>query len=64
MVIATIKATLVAVFFMHLIHDKGVNVLFFLGSVIFAGLFLAVALGDTHHYADDVNTFQEVQADK
>ncbi|MDF1799739.1 MAG: cytochrome C oxidase subunit IV family protein [Planctomycetota bacterium] len=63
LVIATVKATLVAVFFMHLSHDKGVNVLFFLGSVVMAALFLAVALGDTHQYADDVTSFQEAQAD-
>lgn len=60
MLIATVKATLVAVFFMHLIHDKGVNVLFFIGSILFAGLFLAVALGDTWQYADEVGEFREV----
>jgi len=64
MLIATVKATLVALFFMHLIHDKGVNVLFFVGSIFMAGLFLAVALGDTHQYSDDVNTFQEMSAEE
>lgn len=62
MVIATVKATLVALWFMHLIHDKGVNLLFFLGSIVFAGLFLAVALGDTHQYGEDVDSFR-VQAE-
>lgn len=61
MIIATIKATLVAVYFMHLIHDKGVNILFFVGSIIFAGLFLAVSLGDTHQYDSDVEEFRQVQ---
>ncbi len=59
MIIATVKALLVAVFFMHLIHDKGVNVLFFIGSIIFAGLFLAVTLGDTFQYSEDVTEFQQ-----
>lgn len=61
MVIATIKATLVAVFFMHLNHDKGVNRLFFLGGIIFAGLFLAVALGDGDHYQDDLGSYVQDQ---
>ncbi len=52
MLIATVKATLVAVFFMHLNHDKGINRLAFISGVIFAGLFLAVVLGDGSHYQD------------
>jgi len=38
--IATIKATLVALFFMHLAHDKPVNAIIACGGFIFLGLFL------------------------
>jgi len=57
MLIATVKATLVAVFFMHLIHDKGVNRIAFLSAVIFAGLFLAVVLGDGVEYQQTIIDF-------
>ena len=38
--IASIKASLVALFFMHLRHDKPINAIIFLVSVFFLGLFL------------------------
>jgi cytochrome c oxidase subunit 4 len=38
--IATIKASLVALFFMHLLHDKPMNGLILLGSFVFLGIFL------------------------
>jgi cytochrome c oxidase subunit IV len=38
--IATIKATLVALFFMHLAHDKPVNAIIAVAGFIFLGLFL------------------------
>jgi cytochrome c oxidase subunit IV len=38
--IATIKATLVALFFMHLAHDKPVNAIIAMAGFIFLGLFL------------------------
>ena len=50
MVIATVKATLVAVFFMHLSHDKGINIFVLISAVLFFGLFLAIVLGDATHY--------------
>jgi len=61
MLIATVKATLVAVFFMHLIHDKGINRLVFLSGIIFAGLFLAVVLGDGSHYQDKITEYQKAK---
>ncbi|MDG1498717.1 MAG: cytochrome C oxidase subunit IV family protein [Planctomycetota bacterium] len=54
MIIATVKATLVAVYFMHLNHDKGVNRLLFIGAILFAGLFLAIALGDVSEYHHEI----------
>jgi cytochrome c oxidase subunit 4 len=44
--IATIKATLVALFFMHLLHDKPVNGLIAGAGFIFLGLFLMFTLLD------------------
>ena len=44
--IATIKATLVALFFMHLAHDKPVNGLIAVAGFIFLGLFLLFDLID------------------
>ena len=38
--IATIKASLVALFFMHLRHDKPVNTVIALGGFLFLGIFL------------------------
>lgn len=44
--IATIKATLVALFFMHLLHDKPVNGIIAGAGFIFLGLFLMFTLLD------------------
>ena len=46
MVIATIKATIVALFFMHLRHDKPVNAIAFTSSLFFLALFLGFCLID------------------
>jgi cytochrome c oxidase subunit 4 len=39
MVVATVKASLVAAFFMHLTHDKPFNTLCLVGSFVFLGIF-------------------------
>jgi cytochrome c oxidase subunit 4 len=44
--IATLKATLVALFFMHLRHDPPLNAIIFVSSLIFLGLFLLFPLID------------------
>ena len=46
MIIATIKAILVGAFFMHLAWDKPFNILFFVGSFVFVGLFIVFTLFD------------------
>lgn len=46
MLIATIKAILVMAFFMHLAFDKPFNVIVFLGSFVFVGLFVIFTLSD------------------
>jgi cytochrome c oxidase subunit 4 len=44
--IATIKAILVAGYFMHLLYDKSFNGLLFVSSLLFVALFLAFTLMD------------------
>jgi cytochrome c oxidase subunit 4 len=48
--VAVIKATLVALFFMHLRWDRPFNLLTFVGSTVFVLLLLAFALMDTGQY--------------
>src|SRR5690606_36856951 len=50
MVIATIKAALVMLFFMHLWWDKRFNVLMFVGSFLFVALFVGLVLNDRGEY--------------
>ncbi|MEZ6044971.1 MAG: cytochrome C oxidase subunit IV family protein [Planctomycetaceae bacterium] len=50
MVIATVKATLVMMFFMHLIQDKKFNVLVFISSFLFGALFVGFTLMDKDSY--------------
>ena len=45
-IIATIKATLVAMFFMHLRHDPPLNAIIFSSSLIFLAIFLLFPLID------------------
>jgi cytochrome c oxidase subunit 4 len=47
--IATVKATLVAAFFMHLKDDNRFNVLLFVGSLLFMGIFFVYTMNDTQH---------------
>ena len=53
MVIATIKATLVGAFFMHLAHDKPFNIIVFIASFVFVGLFVIITLSDSAMTAKD-----------
>ena len=52
--IATIKAILVALFFMHLKYDRPFNAVVLVASVFFVILFLGLALLDTLHYRDQL----------
>ncbi len=45
--IATVKASLVALFFMHLRYDKPMNALILFAGVLFLGVFLGLCLIDT-----------------
>ena len=48
--IATLKASIVALFFMHLAWDKPFNILIFLVSLAFVALFLGLAMMDSLEY--------------
>ncbi|MCA9105131.1 MAG: cytochrome C oxidase subunit IV family protein [Pirellulaceae bacterium] len=52
--IATVKALLVMLFFMHMLHDKPFNVLIFISGFVFAALFMGLTLSDSEHYQDDI----------
>ncbi len=52
--IATVKAILVALFFMHLRYDKPFNSVVLVSSIFFLALFLGLALLDTLHYRADL----------
>ncbi len=60
--IASIKAGLVIMFFMHMLWDKMLNGIIFFSSLIFVTLFLGATLHDAHSYRDSVidkDTLQE-----
>ena len=54
MVIATIKACLVVMYFMHLRWDRPFNVLAFCGSLVFVALFIGLALTDFNAYRHEL----------
>ncbi len=54
MVIATFKAGLVCLFFMHLRYDKVLHTVAFLAALLFALLFVSFALMDSSSYQQDV----------
>jgi cytochrome c oxidase subunit IV len=52
--IAVVKASLVVLFFMHLIWDRPFNAIVFIGCLIFVGIFIGFALIDTTQYHSSV----------
>ncbi|HEX7343120.1 MAG TPA: cytochrome C oxidase subunit IV family protein [bacterium] len=50
--IATIKATLVALFFMHLLYDNKLYLLIFVFALIILGIFIILTLFDTMRRGD------------
>ncbi|HEX2877855.1 MAG TPA: cytochrome C oxidase subunit IV family protein [Polyangiaceae bacterium] len=61
MIIATVKAALVCVFFMHLLWDKKFNALLFLTSVLLLILFLSLTVNDRGEYQHDVDAYRALQ---
>jgi len=52
MLIATLKALLVAAFFMHLAYDKPFNIIVFLSGFVFVALFVIFTLSDSQLTSD------------
>jgi cytochrome c oxidase subunit IV len=61
MLIATVKAALVVMFFMHLVWDKKLHLILFLTSVLFLILFLSISVTDRGEYQPDIEYFQTSQ---
>jgi cytochrome c oxidase subunit 4 len=59
MVVATIKAGLVCMFFMHLRYDKVMHTVAFLSALLFALLFVSFALMDSSEYQQDIVWVEE-----
>ncbi len=57
--IATVKAALVALYFMHLRYDKPFNAILFVVGVLFVALFISLTLLDTITYQPDVGDWTE-----
>lgn len=54
MAIATVKASMVALYFMHLRWDRPINAIIFLGTLLFVLLFVGIALTDTASYQPEM----------
>ncbi len=57
--IATMKAALVALYFMHLRYDHPFHSLVFVAGLVFLTLFLALTLLDTLQYQPTIETWQK-----
>jgi len=53
--IATAKAALVVLYFMHLRYDKPLNAFAFLSSLLFVSLFIGLTLADAVNYQPDLS---------
>lgn len=56
--IATVKALLVSLYFMHLRYDKPFNALLILFSLVFAAIFVGLALVDSQSYQAEVGAYE------
>ncbi len=52
--IATLKASLVVLYFMHMRYDRPMNAIVFLTALLFVMLFVSFALMDTRAYEPDL----------
>ncbi len=62
LIIATIKASLVVVFFMHLRWDRRFHALTFLSGFLFVILFIGLALTDRAEYQPMIKAYQDAQS--
>jgi cytochrome c oxidase subunit IV len=54
MIIATVKAALVALYFMHMRYERGIIALIFLGTLVFVMFMVSLTLIDTAAYRPDI----------
>lgn len=54
MAIATLKASLVVLYFMHMRYDHPFNAIVFIGTLLFVMLFVGLALIDTREYQPEL----------
>ncbi|MGC8916510.1 MAG: cytochrome C oxidase subunit IV family protein [Thermoanaerobaculum sp.] len=54
MAIATLKASLVVLYFMHMRYDHPFNAIVFIGALLFVMLFVGLALLDTRAYQPEL----------
>jgi cytochrome c oxidase subunit IV len=59
--IATCKAALVVLFFMHLRYDNPFYAIVFVTALLFVALFLGLTLLDTFQYQPDIQAWQQAQ---
>ncbi|MCO6043047.1 cytochrome C oxidase subunit IV family protein [Aeoliella sp. ICT_H6.2] len=57
LLIAAVKAILVAVIFMQLAHDKPMNSIILVSSILFVALFLSITLMDRAEYKPQVDDY-------
>ena len=62
MVVATIKAGIVATWFMHLKYDKPLNALLFIFSTVFLALFLVLTISDAQQYNHQIELGEKLTA--
>lgn len=60
--IATLKAALVVLFFMHLRYDNPFHALIFVTGLLFLAIFLGAAMLDTLEYAADIQQYQQTHS--
>jgi cytochrome c oxidase subunit IV len=63
-VIATIKATLVALYFMHLRYDRPFNAFVLISALFCVMVFIVVALGDTFAYRPNIDEFRAAKPEQ
>jgi len=61
MIIATVKAMLVCLFFMHLLYDRKFNLIVFMCSLLFVMVFVSFAMLDTAQYQPAIQSRVEAQ---
>ena len=58
LIIAVVKASAVALYFMHLRWDRPMNGIIFISALLFVALFCLLAMLDTTQYAPDLAAYE------